>query len=124
MAAEQLGGFDRLTDMCCHVAVMMSKPISEEAIQQVISEGLLVAGHEQSSMQHTLLSKVVYRYATVLKYNFINNVLSDKGYSCNLNHIAVHGACHNYKDHLTKPQSISGELTATVYWHTGEINVH
>lgn len=121
MSSDYVGGFDKLTDMCCHLAVMMIKCDDEVFIKEYIKSCLsqYMYCHEPLPIMYTVMEQ----YATVLRHNFVDVVVGDHIDYNALNHITVHGACHDYVDSNTTRRYISGEIMATVCWHAGEINV-
>lgn len=113
-AADFLGGFDKLTDISCHIALTVIKDNDHQLATNLIHEAV---GSQLIEARYIELIKFcVMSYATVLRQNFLNLIRSDSQYRP-INHVQVHDAYHDYSPHSTARVSICGDIRASVYWH-------
>ena len=114
IAVDLLGGFDKLTDISCHIALTVIKDNDHQLAATLIHDAV---GSQLVEPRYIELIKFcVMSYATVLRQNFLNLIRSDSQYRP-INHVQVHDACHDYNPQNTVRVSICGDIRASVHWH-------
>lgn len=117
---EHLGGFDKLTDICCHIGLGLLKGYPTETIQNMIAE--VINYRPVESYRKDMVNKVLRSYATVLKDHFLG--LATLGDDRNfLNHVTIYGATLirrdlRYNTNIDNRRCVSTELTASFHWHS------
>lgn len=116
---DYMGGFDRLTDMCCHIAMSMIKRHDHDEIIGVITQATQnpPIGIKYVDMTH----KVLWSYATVLHTYFLS--IACVGINLDqLNYVEIHDAqlLNNgplINVDMSEVRASTTLLTATFHWH-------
>lgn len=117
LTTDYVGGFDKLTDLCCHIALMQLKNYDHDNISNVIGQEL--SGHSDhgvNSTYTTLIHDVVLKYAHVLHGNFVNILLTSANHRT-INHIEVHDARFDFNEITLQRQHVTSQLKATLHWY-------
>lgn len=112
MTSQHMGGFDKLSDMCCHLAIMVRNGLSQLDIKLKIAEiiyELNIAEFYQRSMYD-----VVMIYITTINNNFLTG-LSISQQNKPINHVKILDAKHDYNVRNTTRQYVTCDFVAAVY---------
>lgn len=114
LTAEFLGGFGKLTDLSCHIAMTVLKDNDDQQATVILNDAISKQPIDRRYLDMT--KKVIMSYAHVLNTNFLNILTGDhRGHL--INHVQVHDACHDYIGFHKERVSISGNLKVSVFWH-------
>ena len=113
--AELVGGFDKLTDISCHIAMTMMKCNNDAlVIDNMVNE--VINQHAVDPRSIRMTTNVIVSYAHVLKSNFLNFLHNDSPFNM-LNHVQVHDASYNFTSFGTFRANTSSDIKASVYWY-------
>lgn len=114
LTTDYVGGFDKLTDICCHVAIMQLKNYDHDSISNVIGQAL--SGQVVHQIYTNTMHDVVLKYTNVLYRNFLN-ILLNSSHDRKINHIEVHDAHFDFNDTTLQRQHVTSKLKATLHWY-------
>lgn len=114
LTTDYVGGFDKLTDLCCHVAIMQLKNYDHDNISNVIGQAL--STHAVHRIYTNTMHDVVLKYTNVLYRNFVN-ILLTSATNRTINHIEVHDARFDFNNTTLQRQNVTTQLKATLHWY-------
>lgn len=114
LASEFLGGFGRLTDLSCHIAMTINKDKDSNQARYILNNAISKQPIDNRYLDMT--KNVIMSYAEVLNTNFLNMVASDHRGKV-INHVQVHDAQHDYTAINIERVNVSSDLKVSIYWH-------
>lgn len=114
LVSEFLGGFGRLTDLSCHIAMTISKDRDVNQATHILNNAILRQPINNRYLDMT--KNVIMSYAEVLNTNFLNIIASDNRGKV-INHVQVHDANHDYTMFQLERVNVSSDLKVSIYWH-------
>ena len=112
MTTQHLGGFDRLSDMCCHLAIMLRNGISRSDINIEVQD--IIRKLNVNVLYQDSIQTVIMTYINVLNNNFLSG-LSMSQQNHPINHIKILDAKHDHTCVYITRQYVSCEFVALVY---------
>lgn len=119
MVSDYLGGYEKLTDISCHIGLALMRNTDEEQLDAMVRQVI----NQQEIDKHyiDMTEKVIRSFAIVLRNNFIGVALVGQDRNM-VNHIHIHDAQilkHTItpSDVTTPRNNIATRLVASFHWH-------